>query len=104
MAFLGKGKSILLCLQLEFFGADINVLPRSLPEGKQRIFIDGYQLPLDFKNSLPYLRCHKPTYNELKSLPHIIMTSDADWDWSLYDNDILNIDKFHDPSDDFTPD
>jgi hypothetical protein len=32
------------------------------------------------------------------------MTSDADWDPSFYDNDIHDINKFHDPSDDFTPD
>jgi hypothetical protein len=52
MTFLGKCNSILLCLQLEAFGADINNQPRSLPGGKQRILIDGYQLPLDFKNGL----------------------------------------------------
>ena len=32
------------------FGADINNRTRLLPGGKQRIVIDGYQLPLDFKN------------------------------------------------------
>jgi hypothetical protein len=26
-----------------------------LPGGKQRILIEGYQMPLDFKNGLPYL-------------------------------------------------
>jgi hypothetical protein len=55
MALLGKGKSILSCLQMEAFGADINDRSRLLPSGKQRILIDGYQLPLDFKNGLPYL-------------------------------------------------
>ena len=86
MALLGKGKSILSCLQMEAFGADINDRSRLLPGGKQRIVIDGYQLPLDFKNGLPYLSCSKPTNNEPKSLPHIIMTSDVDWDPSIYDN------------------
>jgi hypothetical protein len=46
----GKGKSILSCLQMEAHGADINDHSRLLPGGKQRIMIDGYQLPLDFKN------------------------------------------------------
>jgi hypothetical protein len=37
MALLGKGKSILSCLQMEAFGADINDSSRMLPGGKQRI-------------------------------------------------------------------
>ena len=53
MALLGKGNSTLSCLQMEAFGADINDRSRLLPGGKQRIVIDGYQLPLDFTNGLP---------------------------------------------------
>jgi hypothetical protein len=98
MALLGKGKSILSCLQMEAFGADINDRSRLLPGGQQRILIDGYQLPLDFKNGLPYLRCRKPTDEELSLLPHIIMTADLDWDPSTYDNDIDDLEKFHDTS------
>jgi hypothetical protein len=52
---LGKGIGILSCLQMEAHGADINDQSRHLPGGKQRILIDGYQLPLDFKNGFPYL-------------------------------------------------
>ena len=80
MALLGKGKSILSCIQMEAYGADINDRSRLLPGGKQRILVDGYQLPLKFHNGLPYLPCRKPTEDELESLPHIIMTSDIDWD------------------------
>jgi hypothetical protein len=59
--------------------------------------MDGYQLPLEFKNGLPYLRCHKPTDEELSLLPHIIMTSDVVWDPSLFDNNNDNIQEFYDP-------
>jgi hypothetical protein len=38
---------------MEAHGADINDHSKLLPGGKQRILIDGYQLPLDFKNALP---------------------------------------------------
>jgi hypothetical protein len=48
MAILGKGKSILSCLQMEAYGADINDQPCTLHGGKQRILIDGYQIPLVF--------------------------------------------------------
>jgi hypothetical protein len=46
--------------------------------------MDGYQLPLEFKNGLPYLHCRKPTDDELSLLLHIIMTSDVTWDPSLF--------------------
>jgi hypothetical protein len=75
MALLGKGKSILSCLQMAGYGADINDRSRLLPGGKQRILMEGYQFPLDLQNGLPYLRCRMPTENELASLPHIVMTS-----------------------------
>jgi hypothetical protein len=78
MALLGKWKSILLCLQMEAFGVDINDRSRMIPGGKHRILVNGYQIPLDFRNGLPYLRCRKPTEAELGLLPHIIMTSDVE--------------------------
>ena len=55
-----------------------------------------YQLPLDFTNGLPYLSCRKPSVEELSSLTHIIMTSDIDWDPSIYDNVIDDLEEFHD--------
>jgi hypothetical protein len=61
MAFLGKGKGVLSCLQMDAYGADINGQPCSSPCGKQRILIDGYQIPFNFKNGLAYLCCWKPT-------------------------------------------
>ena len=44
MALLGKGKSILSCIQMEHFGADINDKSLRLPNGKQRILMDVYQI------------------------------------------------------------
>jgi hypothetical protein len=85
---------------MEAFGADINDRSRMIPGAKQRILVDGYQLPLDFINCLPYLRCRKPTDAELGSLPRIIMTSDIERDPSLYDNVIEDIEKFHDTKED----
>ena len=60
--------------------------------------MDGYQIPLDFKNGLAYLPCRKQTEAELGLLPHILMTSDVDWDPSLYDNVVDDIEAFHDPT------
>jgi hypothetical protein len=98
MDLLGKGKSILSCLQMEAHGADINDRSKLLPGGKQRILIDGYQRPLDFKNGLPYIWCRNPMPGELESLPHIITTSDVEWDPSQYDKDLDDLATFYDPS------
>jgi hypothetical protein len=98
MELLGKGKSVLSFRQMEPFGADINDRHRSLPGGKQRVLMDGYQIPLQFKNGLAYLLYRKPTEEELGLLPHEVMTSDVDWDPSLYDNVIDGMDYFHDPT------
>ena len=63
MALLGKGKSILSCIQMEHYGAEINDKSSLLTGGKQSILIGGYQIPLDINSGLPYLRCRKPTQN-----------------------------------------
>jgi hypothetical protein len=100
MALLGKGKSILSCIQMESHGADINEKPRLLPGGKQRILMDNYQIPLDINNGLAYLRCRPPYTHELETLPHIIMTADVDWNPSIFDNDIDDVETFFDTTDD----
>jgi hypothetical protein len=83
---------------MEAYGADINDRPLSLPGDKQRILFDGYQIPLHFKNGLASLPCRKPADDERGTLPHVIMTSDVDWDPCVYDNIIDDIVVFHDPS------
>lgn len=95
-ALLGKGKSILSCIQMEHYGADINDKPLLLQGGKQRIVMDNYQIPLAFQNGLPYLKCRVPTPHEVASLPHLIMTSDIDWDPTTYDNVISDLQMFYD--------
>jgi hypothetical protein len=100
MALLGKGKSILSCIQMESHGADINEKPRLLPGGRQRILMDDYQIPLDINNGLAYLRCRPPNTHELETLPHIIMTADVDWNPSIFDSDIDDVETFFDTNDD----
>jgi hypothetical protein len=71
MALLGKGKSILSCLQMEADGADINDCTSTLHGGKQRILMDGYLIPLDFNNGLAYLRCSIPSMVDLMGSQHL---------------------------------
>jgi hypothetical protein len=58
---LGKGKRILLCIQMEQYGAAINYMCLWLPAGLQLIFMDGYQISLAFHNGLPYFKYRPPT-------------------------------------------
>jgi hypothetical protein len=96
MALLGKGHSILSCIQMESHGAEINDRSSLLPGGKQRIVMEGYQIPLDIDGGLPCLRCRKPTDDELATLPHFIMTSDVGWNPSIHDHKVDDIGKFYD--------
>jgi hypothetical protein len=57
--------------------------------------MDGYQIPLTFRNGLIYLKCRLPTDAEVDSLPHLIMTADVDWDPTSCDNVILDLQKFY---------
>jgi hypothetical protein len=48
---------------------------------------NGYFIPLNIIQGLPHFFC-PPTDQEIDDLPHILMTSDLDWDPSSLDNKI----------------
>jgi hypothetical protein len=54
--------------------------------------LEGYVIPLDIINGLPYMKMRPPSDDELRDLPHIIMTSGERWnpakhDFTLSDQD-----------------
>ena len=54
--------------------------------GKQCIKTEeGYVIPIDFKNGLPYVKMEYPTDDDLKDLPQVILTSDVPWNPRRYD-------------------
>jgi hypothetical protein len=63
IALLSAGKSILSCLQMEHYGAEINDKSLRLPGGKQRIVVDEYQIPFTFRIGLAYLKSEVPPSN-----------------------------------------
>ena len=68
-----------------------------LPGGLQRIkMIDGYAIPLNIKNGLPYVTMRPYTDTEWDSLPHVVMTSNMDWDPSIFDNNLDDDDEWFD--------
>ena len=88
-AYTGKGKTILSSAQLKWFKSDVNDKPMKVPGGLKCILtIEGYTIPLNIKAGLPYIMMHPYMDDEWDTLPHVILTSDDDWDPSILDNDI----------------
>ena len=84
-AYHGKGKTIHSSGQIEFFKNLVD--DRSVKVGgKQHIKTnDGFTIPISIKSGLPYIPLRPFTDSEWDKLPHIILTSDVDWDPSVLD-------------------
>ena len=85
-ALLGKGNTIHYCIQLESYK---NIVDDKTihHKGSQTITTnDGYIHPLDFVNGLPYLPLRPYTDEEWVTLPHVVWTSDKNWDPTSVDH------------------
>jgi hypothetical protein len=92
-----QGRSIHSSCQLEAFNNDVNDKSIHIPGGLQRIQTpDGYVFPLSILDGLPYLGMRPYTDAEFDSLPHVILTSDVDWNPRVLDFDIDNDDAWYD--------
>lgn len=85
-AHMGRGDSMHSSVQMEHFKAAVD--DKSITVGgKQHIITnDDYVLPLSIKNGLPCITIKPCTDNQWDSLPHTVLTSDADWDPSALDS------------------
>src|SRR5687768_3205790 len=84
-AYVGKGKTIHSCGQLEAHKQDVHDKSIKIG-GKQRIVtLDGYIIPLNIRNGLPFMTIRPYTDAEWKRLPQVILTADVDWDPSILD-------------------
>ena len=91
----GRGQTILSCVQMEAFGVTVD--DKSVKVGgKQCISTpDGFEIPLDIKNGLAYIKMRPPTDRELASdIPHVVLTSDADWDPTALDHSIDDVEQW----------
>ena len=84
-AYVGKGKTINSCGQLEAHKQAVH--DKSIKVGgKQRIeTLDGYIIPLNIRNGLPFMTIRPYTDMEWERLPQVILTADIDWDPSILD-------------------
>jgi hypothetical protein len=87
-AWTKKGKTIHSSGQLEMYKQDVDDKSRKV-SGKQRIkTLDGYFIPINIQSGLPYVTMRPYADSEWDSLPHVILTSDAEWNPSILDNDL----------------
>ena len=86
-AHIPNGKTIHSCIQVEQFGNNVDDRSIKLSKGKQLITtLDGYAIPLNMINGLPYMSIRPFSDREFETLPHIVLTSDVPWDPTIADH------------------
>ena len=74
--------------KLEWYKNDVNDKSIKVAGGLQHILTnDGYVIPISIRDGLPYVALHPFTDEEWDSLPHVILTGDANWDPGVLDLD-----------------
>jgi hypothetical protein len=90
-AYTGKGGTIHSSGQLKWCGNDINDCSIKIDGGRQQLTTpDGYVIPINVRRGLPYITMCPFTDEEFEELPHIIWTSEDDWDPASLDSVISN--------------
>ena len=95
-AFYGKDRTIHSSGQLEHYGNIVD--DRSMKVGGRQCIRtnDGYIIPLDIINGLPYLKMEKHTDKEWEELPHVVLTAPGVWDPTVLDNVITDHEEWAD--------
>ena len=86
-AYHGQGRTIHSSGQMEWFKGN-RVQDRSLLVGGCQTIktLDGYVIPIDIINGLPYIQMQPNTDQEFKDLPHVLFTEGAkEWDPTVLD-------------------
>jgi hypothetical protein len=88
---LGKGASIHSPSQLEWYKNDVNDKSIHVPGGLQLLTtLDGYVIPLIIKDGLARLDIRPHTDHEYETLPHVFLTSEAEWDPTVLDHEFTD--------------
>jgi hypothetical protein len=84
-AYVGRGCSIHSSGQLEWYKNSVDDCSINTAGSQTIATIDGYMHPINIIQGLPYVKIRPCTDEEWETLPHVIRTSDADWDPSVLD-------------------
>jgi hypothetical protein len=96
-AYVGKGKTIHSSAQLEWYKNNVNDKSMKIADGLQRITtLEGYVHPLNICNGLAHAMMRPYTDDEWETLPHVIWTSDEEWDPTVLDHEITDNETWYD--------
>jgi len=91
-AYTGQGKTIHSSSQLEWYKNDVNNKSIKVSGGMQCIRTNnGYVIPISIRDGLPYIAVCPFSDEEWDNLPHVVLTSDMDWDPGVLDQDLERI-------------
>ena len=95
-AYHGQGRTIHSSAQVEHFKNKVD--DRSMKVGGTQCIRtnDGFVLPLDIINGLPYLKMHPNSDQEFEELPHVILTAGTDWDPTVIDHTLTDKEDWYD--------
>lgn len=85
-AYHGKGRTVHSCGQIEHFRNLVDDRSSQVGGMQRLVTKDGYVIPLEMCNGLVYLDMHPPSDDEYHNLPHVVLTSDEEWNPSILDN------------------
>jgi hypothetical protein len=87
-AYLGHGKTIHSCGQLEHYKIEVHDRSANVGGLQRIITLEGHHIPLQLRDGLAYMDMSKTTDDDLENLEHVVLTSDVDWDPSVLDSEI----------------
>jgi hypothetical protein len=86
-ALLNKVSSIHSPFQFEWYKNDVNDKSILVPGGRQCIqTLDGYIIPISIQDGFTCLNIGPYTDKEFETLPHVIITSELEWDPPVLDH------------------
>jgi hypothetical protein len=86
-AYTGKGGTIHSSSQLKWCGNNVNDHSIKIDGGRQQLTTpDGYVIPINIRRGLPYITMRPFTDQEFEELPHVLWTSEDDWDPTSLDS------------------
>ena len=87
-AYHGQGRTIHSAGQIEYYKNQVN--DKSMKVGGTQCIKtnEGYLIPLDIINGLPYMKMQPNTDKEFEELPHLILMSGEPWNPKVIDNKI----------------
>ena len=71
--------------QIEYYKSIVDDFSIKVSGGKHITTLDKHKIYLYIRGSLPYMPLRPCTNKEWKTLNHVILTSDKDWDPTCFD-------------------